>query len=358
MSIQTRTGLVETESAVASRQVTRTTRYVASLRFDYIVTILNCWLISGMYLDGWAHQSIPQLESFFTPWHGVLYSGFAATAGYLIYQLIKNRRQGYAIRNALPAGYNVSMLGVLIFLSGGIGDGVGHTLFGIEKGIEGLISPTHLQLAFGGFLILTGPMRSLWQRTGLKGWGGLFPLIISTSLVLMVLNFFSLYANPLAQNWLVSTPPNNNLQNLLARGMSGILLHAALMMGAILLLVRYWRLPVGAIFTLVALPTVGISIMTNNWGFIPFAVVSGLLSEILFSRLQPSAAKPGAVRWLAFSLPVIFNSLFFLTIAIGSSIRWSLYIWTGSIVLSGVVGLLVSYLLLLPQPATATSDEV
>src|SRR6266540_1124519 len=33
--------------------------------------------------DGWAHLNAPELESFFTPWHLALYSGFAALAGWI-----------------------------------------------------------------------------------------------------------------------------------------------------------------------------------------------------------------------------------------------------------------------------------
>src|SRR5581483_11876177 len=48
-------------------------------RFDLIVAVLSLWILAGLYLDGSAHHHIPDLiETFFTPWHAVLYSGFAA----------------------------------------------------------------------------------------------------------------------------------------------------------------------------------------------------------------------------------------------------------------------------------------
>jgi hypothetical protein len=36
-----------------------------------------------MFLDAWAHNNLAQLETFFTPWHAVLYSGFVALAGWM-----------------------------------------------------------------------------------------------------------------------------------------------------------------------------------------------------------------------------------------------------------------------------------
>jgi hypothetical protein len=41
--------------------------------------VFGLWTILGLFLDGWAH-SHGKPESFFSPWHGVLYSGFFAAA--------------------------------------------------------------------------------------------------------------------------------------------------------------------------------------------------------------------------------------------------------------------------------------
>ena len=35
-----------------------------------------------------------------------------------------------------------------------------HIVFGIEEGVEGLIGPSHLVLALGGSLMITGPLRA------------------------------------------------------------------------------------------------------------------------------------------------------------------------------------------------------
>ncbi len=54
-----------------------------SMQFDRVMVALCSWLMGGLYLDGWAHNHVPELETFFTPWHAVLYSGFFAVAGFL-----------------------------------------------------------------------------------------------------------------------------------------------------------------------------------------------------------------------------------------------------------------------------------
>ena len=55
----------------------------ASAWFDWVVLAASAWLVGGALLDGWAHIHIALLDTFFTPWHGVLYSGFAACAAVL-----------------------------------------------------------------------------------------------------------------------------------------------------------------------------------------------------------------------------------------------------------------------------------
>ena len=48
------------------------------ISFEWLLTAATLWLLVGLYLDGWAHNNIPELiETFFTPWHAVLYSGYA-----------------------------------------------------------------------------------------------------------------------------------------------------------------------------------------------------------------------------------------------------------------------------------------
>jgi hypothetical protein len=46
---------------------------MSSLSFDWAVTALSVWVVAGLYLDGWAHNHGKVDETFFTPWHAVLY---------------------------------------------------------------------------------------------------------------------------------------------------------------------------------------------------------------------------------------------------------------------------------------------
>lgn len=73
-------------------------------RFDWAVLVVSAWLVGGMYLDGWAHNNFDDLDTFFTVWHAVLYSGYAAAAILFGEVALRNRAQGLPWRRALPAG--------------------------------------------------------------------------------------------------------------------------------------------------------------------------------------------------------------------------------------------------------------
>jgi len=49
--------------------------------FTAAALALGTWLIVGAYVDAWAHHHL-SFETFFTPWHALLYSGLAANAAF------------------------------------------------------------------------------------------------------------------------------------------------------------------------------------------------------------------------------------------------------------------------------------
>jgi Tol biopolymer transport system component len=173
-------------------------------RFDWIVTILCTLLTGGAFLDGWAHNHGRVDNTFFTPWHAALYSGYALGAAFLFFSLVRNHAKGYPWREALPAGYGLSLLGAIIFGIGGVLDMIWHILFGIEVSIDALLSPTHLILGLGVILMLTGPVRAAWGRfpgAGGYRWLQLLPTVLSITLLLSIFTFFTQYAHPLVKTW-------------------------------------------------------------------------------------------------------------------------------------------------------------
>jgi hypothetical protein len=53
---------------------TRKARPFGGRHLDWLVALLGCWTVGGIFLDGWAHNHGKVDSSFFTLWHALLYS--------------------------------------------------------------------------------------------------------------------------------------------------------------------------------------------------------------------------------------------------------------------------------------------
>ncbi|MBK8135578.1 MAG: hypothetical protein IPK52_07045 [Chloroflexi bacterium] len=326
----------------------------SSRRFDLIFSVLSLWILAGLYLDGSAHHHIPDLiETFFTPWHAVLYSGFAVSAGLLLITQWRNVSQGYDWAHSLPKGYITSLFGSVIFLFSGVADFLWHTAFGFEVGLEALVSPSHLSLAVGGILIISGPLRATLHRSTqqvIKGWHELLPAILSLLGILSVLTFFNGdFAIITYPNFMVVRPPGDDTFFNDIHGLASVLIPSALLIGVILFALRHWTLPPG---TLTLLITGNSLLMTwfhlkevYRYPQILIAVVlAGFAADVLYALLKPSHSRLKALRLFAFAVPAILFALFFLTLITTAGIWWSVHLWTGAVFLAGVVGLLLSFL--------------
>ena len=87
-----------------------------------VTVVVSTWLMVGLFIDGWAHNTRSSLETFFTPWHAVFYSGFTACAAWTAV-LIARRLDGRPLSRArIPAGYGLAVVGIGVFAVGGAGD--------------------------------------------------------------------------------------------------------------------------------------------------------------------------------------------------------------------------------------------
>jgi hypothetical protein len=325
--------------------------------YDWTVVLLSFWFVGGLFLDGWAHNHIPELESFFTPWHAAFYTGFLAVAGFLMATLVSNHAKGYPWQHAMPPGYDLAILGALIFMAGGVGDMLWHEIFGIESGVEALLSPTHLILAVGVTLIISGPFRAGWRRLIDKngsalGWIALLPQLLSLTFVWSVWSFLTQFAHPLVDPWAAAgyRPPGSHglAMPRISLGIASFLLQTGVMMGVVLCAVRRWTLPLGSLTLVFGLNATLMSFMHDQYRLIPGAVLAGLAADLLIRWLKPSMERCGSLRLFALAVPIVYYTLYYVALIVTQGLGWSVHVWTGSIVLSGVVGLLLSFVLIPP----------
>jgi len=319
-------------------------------------------MIVGLFLDGWAHNE-RRPDSFFTPWHGVLYSGFLGSSASALWQIAARRRPGMSWRQAVPHELIPSLAGLGVFALGGVGDLGWHQLFGIEANLAALLSPTHLLLMTGALLALTGPLRTAWySSTDEPTLRSFLPALISLTLSTTVALFFTLYLSPFGRTVAARFPPSTTdihdfsaespaafvqLREMWAVG--GILFTTALLFVPVLIALRRWHPPRGSLFIYFASVAVFEAAASEfrRWPLALAVVAVGAVAELLAPR--------ASIRLTAGALPPVLWLAYFGTVAaIYGRIGWSAELWTGTIVLSSLTGLCLG--LLGDPPARGSRD--
>src|SRR5579859_5688440 len=282
---------------------------IGGIGFDRLMVALGCWFIGGLYIDGWAHGHGFVDNTFFTPWHAILYSGCFANAAALIATTFINHRRGAGWLQAIPNGYELALFGAPLFTVAGVGDLIWHTLFGFEVGIAPLLSPPHLILAFSGLLMISGPFQAVWRRADRRttqSWSTLLPGLISLFLILSILSFFTEFAQPFSLRYLAIKNYTNQNGSL---GAAGIIIQAGLLMGTILLAARRWRLPGGTITLILGVNALLMAVLDDGYMLVPAAVVVGVVADQMAAIHQAvggleSVCIPGSAHLLPGLLPL------------------------------------------------------
>lgn len=324
---------------------------ISADRRDGITVALATWLMIGLFVDGWAHNNLAELESFWTPWHGLFYSGFSATAAWIVWNVVAHREAGQSI----PSGYGPSLAGLGIFAVGGVGDAIWHTIFGIETDVDALFSPTHLLLFAGITIIMATPVRSLAARhRGEIGFRAALPSVMGTALTIALLQFFFMYASTLNNGtlgWLWRPGSDSDLPMLY--GILGMLVTTAIVFGPMLAWLRRWSLPRGAFTITLGLLGVLMSALDefDSLTEIIGPVVAAALIDGLAAWLRPHTDRARLFSFATIAPVVLWGSrmAFF-----EDTIGWPLEVWTGALVWTALAG--VGIALLVGEPVGQLAD--
>lgn len=318
-----------------------------------VTAILSGWLVIGLFTDGWAHHDLPEFETFFTPWHALLYSGLAATGGWIVFTTVRHRDPGGG-RRAIPPGYGLGVLGAGTFGIAGLSDLAWHTAFGIERDLAALLSPPHLALALSAGLMITTPARALWP-TELAGPGRrvsfvrALPVLLSVALTAAVATFFLAYLSTFQSHVAARTPiSTDSVEGLHATseviGLASVLVTNALLVGALLLLARRWTLPFGAATFVVGTVAVLNSLEHSfeSGELLLAALAGGLVTDLALRSRSPIARRHSLVFGLV--LPATLWSVYFAAGALSGELAWPAELWSGAVLLAGLSGLALSAL--------------
>ncbi|SDK61534.1 hypothetical protein [Nonomuraea jiangxiensis] len=322
---------------------------------DLVTALLGVWFGIGLMIDAWAHSNLSELETFFTPWHAAFYSGFAAVSGWIIWQVWRNVRTGRQGLAAVPTGYLAGLVAVPAFAAFGVADLLWHTLLGIETTIDILFSPSHLGLMVSMFIIVTTPLRSAWNAPDVgrsPSLGRLLPALIGLAFATALVSLFLSYGDAMqfGGRSIVAAFSESDIR----RGpgpdelATAMVITNVVLLAPVLLMVRRWRLPFGAVAVMYAVAVLmpGAQTAFRNLPILLTFVAAGLVSDLLIRWLRPSAARRGAF-WAFAGLSAF--ATWSLYIGVGSATGGGLpnvpELWTGAPVVAGLVGLVLGVLL-------------
>ena len=305
-------------------------------RFPWLVTAASTWILVGLFVDGWFHINSPGLETFFTPWHGLLYSGVAAA---VVVHVAERLRGG-----GLPPGYRLSLVAGLVVSLAGFVDMVWHTVLGVEADLPALLSPPHLLLITAGTLVFAGPLRAALRGPALG-----LPAAFSAAYVVTGLAFFTQYANPFTHLYPVSgySPADAAVTAVQASadavelrqvaGVAGVVVYAVLVAGAVAVLRSRGRLPTGALVVAVAVPSAAMTTLRGTLLFLPAIAVAAVAVELLGRRLGPAA--------LATAAPALLTAGWAITLVATRDLDWGPELLAGAVGSAAAAGYLTGWVL-------------
>lgn len=325
-------------------------------RLDLLTVLFGVWMLVGLFLDGWAHNE-GRPDGFFTPWHAMLYTGFAGAAGVILRDaMIRRPRSSWTDR--LAGADRTALVGLVLFAVGGAADLVWHETLGIEVNIAALLSPSHLLLMGGGLLVLSGPFRRAWRAPTPTSLRAFVPGLISLSLTIGVVIFFTSYASPFGRTTVAefdsvtthihnfSRPGNAAFAQIREMwALTTILFTTILVVLPALALLRRWRPPRGsmlALFVATGVFEAGMGEFTRAPLALAF-VGAGAAAEFAVAR----NAKPWAIGAL---IPFSLWASYMVLVALVYDLRWAPELWAGSLVLTTALGATLSVIVMPPRP--------
>lgn len=307
-----------------------------SNRRQTITVLAGAWVVVGVFVDGWAHFNRPGLETFFTPWHALLYSGAAVLYGWLLLPTAKvaHRDRVWAVAAAA------------IFTVGGLGDLLWHQAFGVESGLSALVSPTHLLLLLGGLIGLTAPLRET-RGHRLDGLKAVLPVLGAVTLAAALGAFFLLYLSPFAADAPTvavtaipeGAPGHEEAEAPAVTGLAAYLVSTVIIVLPLLGLRLRGLLPFGTItvmVTTIAMLSAGVTEFEQPAA--PVAALTAGLAADLIVRTGRRLPEPGQLLLLGAVVPALLWSAQLGALAITAGVRWPAELVIGVLVLSTMFG--------------------
>jgi len=347
-----------TYAYVAPVSVTTAPHAAKVWREDVAAAGLSALVIAGLYLDGWSHLNLygGRLGSFFTPWHGMLYSAFSCNVAWIGYC---NRHLWHPEMDAPDALFRVgrfslrypyAIFGVSIATVGMVGDIGWHTVLGEETGVARVIAPFHVVLVLGAGLLVLAPLRSavhapeVYPRASTLR--GALPPIVALALIACLSSFVVQWVSPFVEWRQPGFHPSQP-------SVAGAVVLASFTLGVpMLLAVQRWpgAFGVAAIITGVGAAAM-VTLGSYDVGWTAVGVVAGGLVCDVLARLARSMPAHTALYLVAVAFPLVTWPAYFVILRMVYDRRWPADLALGTAAFSALALCAVTFMLTLPDAA-------
>jgi hypothetical protein len=302
--------------------------------------------------------------------------------------------------SAVPRGYGLAFIALPLAALAGPADFIWHQAYGFENQIDSTFSPPHQGLFYAGALLATITAASAWQKRDIvapslrEHLPTAFSVTSLTAVMLFVIHqIIPFYGGGIAatqafQDDIASRTDafspgadavhTEGLSRALTHygddafpyyffsthaSVAGILLFTVALMGAVLMMRRRWRIPVGTLtitFTFMALLWPMLS-EYREAELIPALVLTGVVGDLLLARFagKPGPTPVGRIRLFAALMPPAMWALFFLCVELfQDGLGWAATLWVGVLATTAGLGWAISMLVFTPFSGAVSEQEV
>lgn len=333
--------------------------------YDWAMAFASLWISGGILYDSWHHYH-ETIETFFEPGHAMLYAGLLAAYVFTGITIAINRRRGFATRDALPRGYEATAIGLGVFLIGGVLDMIKHSLWGFEEAFNALVSPPHLVIGAGMFLVIAGVIGSGFARRP-RTLIGQLPMLAATASMMELVHWgmqfiFESEAEKMNAMLPLGGHPHDTLTLVTlqyykqAIGLMAVIVQSLLIAGFGLFLARRIGVARGGY---VLLFTIGNIFIAGEQSTTPAQFFAVLIASVLAGACADAfAITPASPEWrvlaFAFCTPAVYwAAMLALLAATMGGLWWTPDIISGSVIYAGLTGALLTML----GGRTADSDR-
>jgi hypothetical protein len=366
-------------------------RPVTTWREDMITMALAIWPITAMFFDGRGHNNKTGQESFFSLAHIFLYAGMTVLGIWI--GVLVTRYQGLQFRKSLmpdlkliPVGYGVAIIGLLTLAIGGPTDFAWHSAYGFEVGVDAIYSPPHLALFFGGLLVASTGIRSMWAKQDIAlDFKAFLPVTVSTTLFIGVAGFITMYLSAFMTN---VTPTSDFVHDYqthfkddftdqtislnagltgygddqwpyyyysASHGMASMIVTTLVLLGPILLNLRRWSVPFGAVTLIFTGYGLLVNIMTEYRDIVLIVplIITGLAIDVMQRQFagqrEDGRLSLGGIRAIGPAAALILWVSYYAVLALDKGIGWEPTLWVGALIIGTMTGFGVAFLVAPPS---------